>query len=267
MIITKKQEKSFKEAVTCHICNKALGTDRVRDHDHITGLYRGPAHNACNLSYNHQKTKLTVIFHNLKGYDSHFIFQHAGELGVEISAIPQTIEKYLGFEINKVLFIDSLNFMAESLEKLVDAVKKAGKKFKYFNDGFSHLPEQAIKLLLQKGVFPYEWYDSDEKLQETQLPKINEFYSSLTGESIKSKEYLRANLVWMLTNCETFSDYLNLYLKTDVLLLADVFEEFRAMSMDYYKLDPCHYYTAPALSWDAMLKRLAHKLNALMNHN
>jgi len=75
MIITNNQEKEFLAAKNCHICNFELGEDRVRDHCHLTGLYRGPAHNNCNINFNYKNFQLPIVFHNLKGYDSHLIIQ------------------------------------------------------------------------------------------------------------------------------------------------------------------------------------------------
>ena len=108
--------------------------------------------------------------------------------------------------------------------------------------------------ILRKGVYPYEYIDSQERFDETQLPPIEKFYSSLTDESITQKDYEHAQTVWKTFKCKTLGDYHDLYLKTDVLLLADVFQKFRETCMNNYKLDPLHYYTAPGLSWDALLK-------------
>ena len=111
-----------------------------------------------------------------------------------------------------------------------------------------------INLLLQKGVYPYEYMDSFDRFQETELPLIEKFHSSLTDESISQKDYQHAQKVWKTFSCETLGDYHDLYLKTDVTLLADVFQTFRRTCMNAYKLDPLHYLTAPGLSWDALLK-------------
>ena len=107
---------------------------------------------------------------------------------------------------------------------------------------------------LRKGVFPYEYIDSLDKLNETQLPPIDKFYSKLTDEKIKQEDYNHAQKVWTEFNCKTLGDYHDLYLKTDVVLLADVFQTFQQTCMKTYKLGPLHYYTAPGLSWDALLK-------------
>ena len=124
-----------------------------------------------------------------------------------------------------------------------------------------------INLLLQKGVYPYEYMDSFDRFQETELPPIGNFYSSLSDESISKKDYQHAQEVWKTFNCENLGDYHDLYLKTDVTLLADVFQTFRRTCMNAYKLDPLNYYTAPGLSWDALLKYTGMELELLTDYD
>ena len=99
MIITKEQDRQFKVAMKCHICDKKLGKVRVRDHCHITGLYRGPAHNDCNLQSHYKNCEIPVLFHNLKGYDSHLIIKELGKFVdiKNIQCIPQSTEKFISF--------------------------------------------------------------------------------------------------------------------------------------------------------------------------
>ena len=119
MIITPEQEREFQEAKNCSICCEELGEDRVRDHCHVTGLYRGAAHNICNLKYR-ITWKVPVVFHNLRGYDSHLIMQEIGKFKMEVNVIPNNMEKYISFSLGKhLVFIDSIQFMASSLEDLV----------------------------------------------------------------------------------------------------------------------------------------------------
>lgn len=275
---------SYNSAVDCHICQKKLNDDKVLDHCHITGKYRGPAHYQCNINYNYKDFQLPVFFHNLKGYDSHFIIQYAGLLesrlkGKNLSIIPTTMEKYLSFTIDKCVFLDSCQFINSSLEKLVESLNKVqlmqsmssriegsainvhakssdNAVFKHFNAEFPSITHELNDLLRQKGIFPYDWFDGQAKLNETALPGIESFYSQLYEQEAEVKDVERAQKVWSQAGCKTFYDYLTLYLKTDVLLLADVFEAFRKMCLDQanYGLDPCHYYTAPGFSWDSMLK-------------
>ena len=96
--------------------------------------------------------------------------------------------------------------------------------------------------------------DTPEKLKETQLPSREVFYSKLTDEGISDENYAHALEVWKTFEMENLKDYHNLYNQVDVLLLTDVFENFRDIYIKNYNLDPAHYYTAPSLGWDAALK-------------
>ena len=239
----------------------------MRDHCHITGKYRGSAHKACNLKLqiSAEKIKIPVIFHNLRGYDSHFIINQLGELisegqNISIDVIPCNAEKYMAFYINKHLsFIDSFQFMSSSLEKLAGNLTEEG--FIYTKEYFTDLArcsapmaERQFQLMKEKGVYPYDYMDSFSKFNDTQLPKREDFYSLLTDEDISDDDYSHAQDVWNTFEIRNMGEYHDLYLKSDVLLLADVFENFRRASLLNYGLDPCHYVSTPGLSWDAMLK-------------
>jgi hypothetical protein len=272
MKMTKNDWIDYNHVNNCYLCNKILDDKeciyedgeskdamKVRDHCHMTGKYRGAACNKCNLSYNYKNFKLPVIFHNLKGYDSHFILQYIGKLqgdkNLNISVIPNTMEKYMSFTIDKTIFLDSLQFLSASLESLVEALNKSNDEslFKYFNEGFKSSTSELKDLLRQKGVFPYDWYDNKDKLNYLSLPSKEDFYNNLNESKINDDDYLRALKVFDVAKCKNFGEYLSLYLKCDVLLLADVFEAFRKMCLNNYGLDPCHYFTSPGFSWDAML--------------
>ena len=112
-------------------------------------------------------------------------------------------------------------------------------------------------------MFPYDWFDSIEKLNEEKLPDIEEFYSKLNDENISEADYEHAQNVWKKFNIKNMKEYHDLYLKTDVILLVDVFENFRKVCKENYKLDPAWYYTSPGLAWDAMLKMTGVELELL----
>lgn len=125
-----------------------------------------------------------------------------------------------------------------------------------FHELQSNFPNKEDFDRLQiKGVYPYEFMTSYDYLNLISLPSQDHFYSSLTGTKISDDDYYRAQDVWQHFGCQNMLDYSNLFYKTDVLLLVDVFENFRNLCLKTYDLDPAHYYTAPGLSWDAMLKQ------------
>ena len=272
------EQKFFKEATICHICNQKLEKDKVRDHCHFTGKYRGAAHNKCNLICKKPKV-LPVIFHNLQGYDAHLFIKQLAKIDGELNCIPSTEEKYISFSKHikvgeykdisgyvkpitfEIRFIDSFKFMQSSLANLVSNLSP---------DDFhniKHAFKSNAELLIRKGVFPYDYVSSIDKLKEKQLPPKEGFYSKLNDEYISDEDYQHAINVWNKMGCKTIRDYHNLYLKSDVLLLADVFEKFRKTCLQNYKLDPAHYYTSPGLAWDACLKTTGKKLELLHDYD
>ena len=125
LAFTEAELRSFHTVVNCHIWNQPLGRDKVRDHCHIVGIYRGAAHSRCNLAYSISKSdwKLTVVIHNLKGYDGHFIVKALKSEFGEVREIPQNLEKYLSITVDRLKFIDSLQFTSQSLGSLVKTLE------------------------------------------------------------------------------------------------------------------------------------------------
>ena len=111
-----------------------------------------------------------------------------------------------------------------------------------------------LELITKKGVYPYYYMDGFDKFKEEGLPSIENFYSKLTCEDISNFYYNHAKNVWEEFKCKIMGDYHDLYLKSDVLILADVFENFRETGKEYYNLDPAHYFSCPGFARDAMLK-------------
>ena len=272
--LTNEEMLTYNKATKCYLCNKPLDGDKVMDHDHLTGNYRGPAHRSCNLQLKYRGKSSTpslaknkweddgymvpVIFHNLRGYDGHLIMKGFRKYifpNQKIKCIPNNMERYLSFTIGNLRFIDSYQFMSESLEKLASNIKKED-----FNHTALQTPADKLHLLLRKGVFPYEYWDSEERFYESQLPPKSAFYCKLTGQDIGDDDYEHAKNVWNEFNIQHLVEYHDLYLKTDVLLLCDVFENFRKCCLKNYGLDPTHYYSAPGMAWDAMLKMTGIKL-------
>ncbi|KAK3700421.1 hypothetical protein QZH41_004481 [Actinostola sp. cb2023] len=280
ILMTEESREDYENATECFICNRKLKDDKVRDHDHLTGLYRGAAHEVCNLNYRIPK-HIPVIFHNLAGYDAHLFIKSLGFSDGKIDCIPNNEEKYISFKKNIVVdsffkkdkkskkykkifikrelrFIDSFKFMSSGLDKLVGNLKK-----EQFINTSKFFEGEELDLLLRKGVYPYDYMNCLSKLDETALPKKEEFFSKLNDADISDEDYQHAQNVWKVFEMNTMRDYHNLYLLSDVLLLMDAFEAFRDVCLENYTLDPCWYYTAPGLSWDAMLKMTRIRLELL----
>ena len=199
--------------------------------------------------------------------------KHTSKIGV----IAKNTENYISFsvkvEVDKFIdkagnekskeielrFIDSFKFMSSSLDSLVNNLAKGGHEFW----GFEKRSLKQKELLIRKGVYPYEYMDSWDKFEEKRLPSKDEFYSKLNMSGISEKNHQHACKVWNEFGLKNMGDYHDLYLETDVLLLANVFESFRKVCLHNYGLDPGHLYTAPGLAWKACLKKTGVNLELL----
>lgn len=266
--LTKVENEKFYKATHCHICQKIFinNLDKVKDHCHITGAFNGAAHSACNLHYQIPQF-IPIVMHNLKNYDSHLFIKSLCLDSESIDVIPMNKEKYISFskylwvdkiqykngktrdKYIKLRFIDSYQFLPSSLDNLssiLDDTQCLEIRKAYSNN-------LKFKNIRKKGVFPYSYIDDISKFNETNLPPAKLFYNELKDEHISNDEYQRAKEIWNIFQCQTLGDYSDIYLKSDVLLLADIFENYRSQCLRTYQLDPAHYFTAPGLSWDAML--------------
>ena len=164
-----------------------------------------------------------------------------------------------------LIFIDSMQFMNSRPEKLVK---------NFSDDDFKNLTEKFclknLELLKQSGAYPYEFIDSFKRFSAEKLPDKKCFWRSVkdgtTGNNgkklhghISNEDYLMCKKIWNKFNMKNMGDYHDHYLQKDVLLLADVFEKFIDTCLKFYKLYPCHYFSSPELSWDAMLKKTGAK--------
>ena len=265
--MSEEDEEIFKNSTNCHICKKALVWTSetnypVRDHNHIKekNNFRGAACNNCNRNYYERTRKVPAMAHNLKGYDLNLFLRDLAKRMDKIDIIPENIEKFKAVFTDSFIFLDSYAFLSTSLEKLADNLKKSGtEKFKRLKKEF---PEH-FHLLLDKGVYFYDYAKSYSVFSETELPPKEAFYSSLKEQGISDAEYDRAKHVYKETGCETLLDYMLLYVKQDAIILCDIFENFRNLCMEYYGLDCSHYMSLPGFSWDAMLKKTGVKLELI----
>ena len=177
----------------------------------------------------------------------------------ELKVIATSTENFISFEKHltekwKLRFLDSYRFLSDSLSRLAALLDKTDMKHVRRIYG----SDEEMEIACRKGVFPYEYMSDPSKYNDTCLPPIEKFSSSLTGEHITMEEYIFAQKAWRVFNCKNLGDYNDHYLQIDVLLLADVFEKFRDTCFNIYKIDPAHCYSAPSLSFNAMLKTLGH---------
>jgi len=275
--LTPEQEQDFQKQTKCYICSEKFDSPKVRDHCHLTGAYRGASCNTCNLNFHNMKLSkktgkeyevnadLICAFHNLRGYDGHFIIQEASKYTDNVRAISQSFEKFMTFSFLGLKFIDTFLFMSSSLDTLTESLKGKGKdtytNFIYTQEHF----KENTELMCRKGVYPYEFVNSHEVFEIKTLPPKKAFYSALKNEHITDEEYTQAEKVYTELECDDFGDYHDNYLVCDVLLLADIFENFRMSALEKYKLDPANYLTAPSLAWDAMLDMTKIKLGLIHN--
>ena len=148
-------------------------------------------------------------------------------------------------------FIDSFKFMSSSLDSLTrNLVSSSGKQL----FGFEDYSELQYELLTRKGIYPYEYMLSWDHFEETQLPPIEALYSKLSMSLVSSNDYQHAQKVWKEFRIHNLEDYHNLYLRTDVVLFANVYKAFRETCLEHYKLDPAHFCTSPGLAWKVCLK-------------
>ena len=131
-----------------------------------------------------------------------------------------------------------------------ELIKRLASTYKFCNNDLN-----KFVLLLRKGVYPYEYADTWEKFSEISLPSKEDFYSNLNMEDISDIDYRHANNVFKAFKLENLGDYHDLYVQSDTLLLADVFNKFRDMCIKEYELDPAHFLSLPGLAWQACLKK------------
>ena len=213
------------------------------------------------------------MLHNLKNYDGHLIVSALKHYkGPTLSIIPTNTEKYLSIICDSFYFLDSLQFLNASLSVLFESLLKPSvggmsldmsidEKIDIMHQGL-HDPEK-VKLLKRKGIFPFDYVDTPDKLMETEFPAKELFYNKLTEKHITEEDYNYALSVYRSFSCNNLGEYLDVYLQADVLILACVFENFRSFSLKYYRLDPCHYFSVPGLSLDAMFRMTGVELELL----
>ncbi len=270
IIMTKEDKVKFSNQLFCEMCGKFFSktVEKVRDHCHLTGKYRLALCSNCNFTYAKTDFDVLVVFHGLNNYDQHFLipklYKYANKARIRI--IPRNNQKFLSFAINNLVFKDSHEFLAGSLANLVKDLKSKGEKYFYHVNKFFKNTTQR-NYLYRKGVFPYNYITDINVLRESSLPLKDYFYNDLSKSIISDEDYSFAIKVWNIFSCNTLEDYLKIYLLADVLLLADVFENFRITSFFNYNLDPAHFVSNAQYTLNAFLNYTHLELELLTDVN
>jgi hypothetical protein len=207
----------------------------------------------CNTKEGRINKFLPLFFHNLSGYDGHLVFLELAKRNQSHINLDRIISKskdtYISFQYGCIRFLDSYRFFANSLENVAKSLpEEAFKLTRRFLVSSELNDTEALQLLRQKGIYPYDWVQSQNNFNETELPPKEAFYSKLYDEEVSEEDYQHAVKIWKTFKCRTFLDYHNLYLRTDVLILADALENFRNFFKLHHNIDPVHTYSAPGLT-------------------
>ena len=290
IIMTEKDEEDYRSSNVCRFCEREILSDKVRDHCHLTGKYRGPAHSKCSINVTQDQINfIPFIFHNFSKYDCHMFFKKLVDKKndkVNFDIIPQTNEEYISVTYGCIRFIDSYRFQSSSLDSLVKTVVDNSNKTlgslkkeivdndyilnivtdigeynrtiedlkKDYPDKINELEEALInyigendlkilktwfpdewKYLTKKVAHPYEYFNSIEVYQKpVNNLKKEDFFSKLKNQCPDDEEIQRTMDNIKKFNFKNGEELTQIYLKSDVLLLACVFEKFIKVSVNKF---------------------------------
>ena len=285
MVLTADDEAEIEVTRACAYC-RARGVKLHRDHDHLTGRFLQMLCFNCNIRRRQTRQSLYVILHNFKNYDAHqLILAGISRLSPKewtIEPVYQSGDKLICLSLRyvaqpmkcvfpeelrrgernyyRVIFRDSCQFLPKKLSDLADLLPTTPIT--------SHVMQQAYQMdkgHFGKGTYPYTYFDSWERMDEDQLPPIENFYNDLEEKPCDSKDYEEAQSVWRATQCRNLRDYTKVYLRLDVALLADVVEAFRNQVHEMSQLEPLHYCGIPGLTFSFAFKHANLELQALQD--
>ena len=266
IIMTKENEEDFKNNIICRFCEKQILSDKVRDHCHLTGKYRGPAHNTCNINVKQKDSNfIPFAFHNFSNYDCHMFFKRLVDLKkdkVKFKIIPKTNEEYIAAKYGCIRFIDSYRFLSESLDKSVKNLDEDDFKIlkKEFPDKWQYLNK--------KLAYPYQYFSS---INDYQKPvdnlKKEDFFSKIKNECPDDDEIERTKEIIKLFVIKNGQELTKLSCKSDVILLADVIEKFVKVSFEEYGINPLYCVSLPGYTYQCASKDTDIKLQTLQDND
>ena len=301
---------------------KKILSDKVRDHCHLSGKYRGPAHNTCNINVTQKQSNfIPFIFHNFSNYDCHMFFKKLVDKKkdiVDFEIIPKTNEEYISVTYGCIRFIDSYRFLSSGLDKLVsNLVDNSNKKLKDLKEEIAdnndeilnivnkieeedrtikdlkkdypeeiknleeallnYIGENDLKILktgfpdkwiylTKKLAYPYEFFNSVEDYQKpVDNLKKEDFFSKLKNKCPDDDKIERTKEIIEKFNIKNGEELTEVYLKSDVLLLACVFEKIIKISVEEYKINPFYFVSLPGYTWQCGLKYTGINLQTLQD--
>ena len=321
IIMTDEDEEDYRNNNICRFCEKEIIGDEVRDHCHLTGKNRGPAHSICNVIVTQKQSNfIPFIFHNFSNYDCRMFFKKLVDKikdKVDFDIIPKTNEEYISVSYDCIRFIDSYRFLSSSLDSLVKTlVDNSNKKLqdlkeevvdndeilnivskiveddrtieylkKDYPDEIKNLEEALLdyigendlkllktgfpdkwKYLTKKLAYPYEYFNS---IDDYQKPVDNlekkDFFSKLKNKCPDDEEIEKTMDIINIFNIKNGEELTEIYLKSDVLLLACVFEKFIKVSINEFKINPLYCVSLPGCAWQCGLKYTGIDLQSLQD--
>ena len=319
--MTDEDEEDYRKNNICRFCAKNIESDKVRDHCHLTGKHRGPAHSKCNINVTQKQSNfIPFIFHNFSNYDCHMFFKKLVDKKkdkVDLDIIPKTNEEYISVTYGCIRFIDSFRFLSSGLDSLVKTLVDNGDKSlknlkkkivdndyilnivtdigeydrtikdlkKDYPDKINELEEALLnyigendlkilktgfpdkwKYLTKKLAYPYEYFNS---IDDYQKPVDNlerkDFFSKLKNKCPDDEEIERTKEIIKKFNIKNGEKITEIYLKSDVFLLACVFEKFIKVSINEFKINPLYCVSLPGYTWQCGLKYMGINLQTLQD--
>ena len=321
IIMTDYDEEEYRNDIVCRFCETEILSDKVRDHCHLTGKYRGPAHNKCNINVTQDQSNfIPFIFHNFSNYDCHMFFKkvvNKRNNKVKFDIIPKTNEEYISVTYGCIRFKDSYRFLSSGLDSLVktlvdnsnktlkdlkeeiadndyilNIVTDIGEYNKTIKDLKKDYPEEIKKLeealldymgendlkILKTGfpdkwkflsknlAYPYEYFNSiDDYEKPVNNLEKKEFFSKLKNKCADDEEIQRTTDIIENFNIKNGEELTETYLKSDVLLLACVFEKFIKVSVNDFGINPLYCVSLPGYTWQCGLKNTGINLQTLQD--
>ena len=251
--MTQEDEEDYKNNNICRFCEKKIITNKARDHCHLTGNHRGPAHSICNINVTQKQSNfIPFIFHNFSIYDCHMFFKKLVDKKndkVKFDIIPKTNEEYISVTYGCIRFIDSYRFLSSGLDSLLKNLDEDDFKIlkKEFPDKWQYLNK--------KLAYPYEYFNSiDDYKKPVHNLENKDFFSKLKNKCPDDKKIDRTREIIKKFNIKNGEELTQLYLKSDVILLADVFEKFIKICVEEYGINPLYCVSLPGYTWQCGMK-------------